>query len=69
MHPEDAKRLHLSDGGKVALQTDGEDVVFELSLASNMASGLIIVPRHRQMAWRKLKPWPVIVPDDRIRSI
>jgi NADH-quinone oxidoreductase subunit G len=69
MHPEDAKRLSLADGRKVALQMDGEDVVFELAFASNMAAGLMIMPRHRQVEWRKLKQWPMVFADEHIRRV
>jgi NADH-quinone oxidoreductase subunit G len=69
MHPDDAARLGFAGGEKAALRADGQDVVFELALASNMAAGMIIAPRHRQADWRKLKPWPMVIPDDRIRKI
>jgi NADH-quinone oxidoreductase subunit G len=69
MHPDDAARLGLAAGDKVAIRTDTEDVVFELALASNMAAGVIVAPRHRRVEWQKLKQWPMIVPDDRIGRI
>jgi NADH-quinone oxidoreductase subunit G len=69
MHPDDAARLGLAAGDKVALRTDREDVVFELTLASNMAARLIIAPRHRQVEWRKLTQWPMGVWEERIRKI
>jgi NADH-quinone oxidoreductase subunit G len=68
MHPSDAERLGLIEGGKTALRVDGGDVVFELALGSNMAAGLMFAPRHRQTEWRKMKEWPMVVPDDRIRN-
>ena len=68
MHPDDAERLGLAGGGKAALRMDGGEVVFDLALASNMAAGLIIAPRHRQVEWRKLKGRPIVVPDDCISN-
>jgi NADH-quinone oxidoreductase subunit G len=69
LHPEDAARLGLAEGDKTAFYLEGGEVVVELGLASNMARGTIIVPRHRRIEWQKLKRWPTIVPDDRIRKI
>jgi NADH-quinone oxidoreductase subunit G len=68
LHPEDAARLGLEEGEKTALYLEGGEVVFELGIVPNMASGVIVVPRHRQLRWQKLKQWPTIVPDDRIRK-
>ena len=69
LHHDDAARLGLAEGEKVALDLEGGEVLLELGVASNMATGVIIVPRHRQVKWQKLKRWPTIVPDDRIRRI
>jgi NADH-quinone oxidoreductase subunit G len=69
MHPDDADRLGFADGEKVGLRADGQDVVFELALASNMAAGMIVAPRHRQVDWRKLKQWSMVVPDDNIHKV
>jgi NADH-quinone oxidoreductase subunit G len=69
MHPDDAQRLGFSGGETVALQGDGQDVVFELALAPNMAAGMIFAPRHRGGEWRKLKPWPTVSWEERIRKI
>ena len=69
MHPDDADRLGFAHAEKVGLRADEQDVVFELALASNMAAGMIIAPRHRQVEWRKLKQWSMIVPDDHIHKV
>jgi NADH-quinone oxidoreductase subunit G len=69
MHPDDAGRLGFAGGEKVGLRADGQDVVFELALASNMAAGMIIAPRHRQVDWRKLKQRSMIVTDDNIHKV
>jgi NADH-quinone oxidoreductase subunit G len=68
LHPHDAARCHLADGDKVALQFDEGELVLQLGINSNMATGMIVVPRHRRVKWQKLKQWPAIVPDDHIRK-
>ncbi len=69
MHPEDAGRLKLADKDRIALTLDRGEVVVELKIAPNMARGVIILPRHRTLEWRKLKQWPAMVPDESIRKI
>jgi NADH-quinone oxidoreductase subunit G len=69
MHPDDAQRLGFSGGETVALQEGGQDVVFELALAPNMAAGVIVAPRHHQVEWRKLKHRPSVSWEGRIRKI
>ena len=69
MHPEDAGRLNLADHTLVALSLDRGEVVVELETASNMARGVIILPRHRQLEWRKLRKFPAVVTDESIRKI
>ena len=69
LHPLDAARLDLAEGNKVSLQLGGGELVLQLGIASNMATGVIVVPRHRQVKWQIVKQWPTIVPDDRIRKV
>ncbi|MEJ2726592.1 MAG: molybdopterin-dependent oxidoreductase, partial [Deltaproteobacteria bacterium] len=69
MHSDDAARLGLTEGEKTALYLERGEVVLELGIVSNMAAGVIVVPRHREVRWQKLEQCPAIVPDDRIRKI
>ncbi|EFK08618.1 NADH dehydrogenase (quinone), G subunit [delta proteobacterium NaphS2] len=69
MHPENAGRLNLAHKDRIALSLDRGEVVVELEIASNMARGVIILPRHRRLEWRKLKQWPAMLPDESIRKI
>ncbi|MBI4772981.1 MAG: NADH-quinone oxidoreductase subunit NuoG [Deltaproteobacteria bacterium] len=69
LHPDDAARLGLMEGDKVALRLDGGEVVFQLGIGSSMAVGVVVAPRHRQVEWRNLTDWPAFVPDDRIHKM
>ena len=69
MHGEDAARLSLNDKDRVVVNLEGGTLEVGLSIVKNMASGVIILPRHRQLAWQKLKDLPARVPVERIRKI
>jgi NADH-quinone oxidoreductase subunit G len=69
MHGEDAARAGLSDKDRVVVNLEGGALEVRLSIVEDMAPGIIILPRHRQLAWQKLKDIPARVPVERIRKI
>jgi NADH-quinone oxidoreductase subunit G len=68
IHPKDAKRADLNDKDRVILQLDGGPLEIELSIVENMVSGIMVLPRHRQLDWQKIKSFPVRIPFDRIKK-
>jgi NADH-quinone oxidoreductase subunit G len=50
IHPRDAERLQLSDGDRVALELESGTVEVTLQVRHNMASGILFLPRHRELA-------------------
>jgi anaerobic selenocysteine-containing dehydrogenase len=69
MHTQDATRLGLKHKGRVVVYFDGGPLEIELAVADNMALGVMVLPRHRQLAWQKLKDIPARVPVEWIRKI
>ncbi|UCG13560.1 MAG: NADH-quinone oxidoreductase subunit NuoG [Deltaproteobacteria bacterium] len=69
MHTSDAVRLGLSSGDKVAIRFDGGRVEASLCVAENMASGVIVMPRHRLLEWQKIKELPRIVRFEEIEKV
>jgi hypothetical protein len=69
MHARDAARLGLKDQDKVSIDLDRGSLEVGLRTTDNMASGVMILPRHRQLAWQKLKEIPARVSVERIREI
>jgi NADH-quinone oxidoreductase subunit G len=69
LHPKDAMRASLRDRDRVTLQLDGGPLEIEVSLRENMASGVVVLPRHRKIQWQKIKDIPARVPIDRIRKV
>jgi NADH-quinone oxidoreductase subunit G len=54
MQTRDAARLGLASGDVVSLQLPGGTLVAPLKVADNMAPGVLVLPRHRQLQWRIL---------------
>jgi len=69
MHPKDASKLGLMNQDRVALQLDGGKLEVKLSISENLAPGVLVLPRHRQLEWQKLKTLPARVSFDQIEKI
>ncbi|UCD81372.1 MAG: NADH-quinone oxidoreductase subunit NuoG [Desulfobacterales bacterium] len=52
MHTSEAASLDLVDGDTVAIQTQNGSLEAKLKVADNMAAGVLVVPRHRRLAWQ-----------------
>jgi NADH-quinone oxidoreductase subunit G len=68
MHPKDAMRADLENKDRVILHLDGGPLEIEVTVAENMTPGIMVLPRHRQLEWQKLKTIPAGIPFDRIRK-
>ncbi len=66
MHPSDALRAGLANKEKYTLHLDGGSLDVELRVVENMAPGVMVIPCHRQLAWQKLKQWPVKIAFDQL---
>jgi len=68
MNSKDASRIGLKDKERITLSLDKGRLEMELRIVDNMATGVIIMPHHRQLAWQKIEKWPVKVAVDQIRK-
>jgi NADH-quinone oxidoreductase subunit G len=59
VHPGDAEKLGLSDGDRVDLHLPKGSLAVSVKLAAALAPGVVVLPRHRQLEWRKLAETPV----------
>jgi len=69
MSPKDASMIGLKDGERMTLPLDRGRLEIKLRIVDNMAPGVIVMPKHRQLAWQKIEKWPVKVAADQIRNV
>ena len=69
MHSTDAQRLNINSGDSVAVDLNGGAIEARLQVTENMASGILIIPRHPDIGWQKMNPGQTWVPKDHIRRI
>mgnify|MGYP000231713761 CR=1 FL=1 len=69
MHSTDAQQLNINSGDPVAVELNGGAIEARLQVTENMASGILIIPRHPDMGWQKMNPGQTWVPKDHIRRI
>ena len=69
MHPNDARSAGLSDGDRVSLELDNGSVEIRVSVSDRTAEGVLVIPRHQSLDWRKMKDFRVRVLPEKIRKI
>jgi NADH-quinone oxidoreductase subunit G len=69
MQADDAAQWGLRDGARVSLQMSDGAIDVPLSVKANMARGVVFLPRHRSLQWRKMKRSPAKLRLDRIHKV
>ncbi len=69
MNAIDARQLSLTDGDRVAVELNGGAIEARLQVAGNMAAGMLIIPRHKNLDWQKIGIDRTWLPKDRINKI
>jgi NADH-quinone oxidoreductase subunit G len=69
MPADDAARRGLKEGDRVLLTLEGGTLEVDLRVKENMAKGVVILPRHRRLGWRKMKRSPVFVAASQIKKL
>jgi NADH-quinone oxidoreductase subunit G len=69
VHPDDAEKLGLSDGSRANLRLPKGSLALTVKLADALAPGVMVLPRHRQLDWRKLNEKPVYLSANRINPV
>jgi NADH-quinone oxidoreductase subunit G len=68
MNSKDAQRAGLCDGDRVLLELDGGELETVVCVSDRTAEGVLIVPRHQSLDWRKMRSASVWVPPEKIRK-
>ncbi|MDO9533131.1 MAG: molybdopterin dinucleotide binding domain-containing protein, partial [Deltaproteobacteria bacterium] len=59
IHPDDAGNLGLGDGSRANVRLPKGSLAVTVKLSAALAPGVVVLPRHRQLDWRKLAEAPV----------
>lgn len=59
----------LKDNERIALPLDRGRLELKLRIVDNMASDVMVMPKHRQLAWQKIENWPVKVDIRQIQKV
>ncbi len=59
MHPRDAASYELTDGNRAAIHLPKGSLAVQVKVSDAVAPGVVVLPRHRQLDWRKLSETPV----------
>jgi NADH-quinone oxidoreductase subunit G len=69
MHPRDAAKSGLRDGNRAAIHLPKGSLAVQVKLSAVMAPGVVVLPRHRQLGWRKLSELPVYLTPQHIDKV
>ena len=68
MHSKDAQYAGLSDGDRVSVELDNGPLEIVVSVSDRTAEGVLVIPRHQSLDWRKMKGFRVRVLREKIRK-
>jgi NADH-quinone oxidoreductase subunit G len=69
IHPDDAGKLGLGDGNRAVLHLPKGLLAVRIKLAAAMALEVAVLPRHRQLNWRKLAETPVYLSAKQVHNV
>ena len=69
MNSKDAGRAGVCDGDRVSLELDNGTIEIKVSVSDRTAEGVLVIPRHQSLDWRKMKDFSVRVLPGKIRKI
>ena len=65
----DAAGLDLSDGDIVEIVTENGRIEARLKVVDNMAAGVLVVPRHRKLAWQIFENAMPVISREKIKKV
>jgi NADH-quinone oxidoreductase subunit G len=68
LQTSDAANMNLANESPVTIQTESGSLKARLKVIENMAPGVVIVPRHRKLAWQIFSPGATGISTDQIKK-
>jgi NADH-quinone oxidoreductase subunit G len=69
MHTREAHSLDLANGDTVTIQTESGKFEVKLKVVENMATGVLVVPRHHQISWQIFEAGVLSIGRDQIKKM
>jgi NADH-quinone oxidoreductase subunit G len=69
INSKDADRAGLSNGDTASVELDHGTVEIKVSVSDRTAEGVLVIPRHQMLDWRKMKEFSVRILPEKIRKI
>jgi anaerobic selenocysteine-containing dehydrogenase len=69
MHPEDAASLSVKNEDRIEISTEKGRLRVNVRVRENMAPGVLVLPKHRQISWRIFAPGRIFIPKERITAV
>ena len=69
MHTSEADSLDLADDDRVSIQTENGKFEAKLKVVENMATGVLVVPRHHQISWQIFEAGAFSIGRDQIKKV
>ena len=69
INSKDAARIGLCDDDRVSVELEAGAFEIAVSVSDKTAEGVLVVPRHKELEWRKMKDFSVSVAADKVRKI
>ncbi|MBW2248769.1 MAG: hypothetical protein JRF62_16635, partial [Deltaproteobacteria bacterium] len=63
---KDAAQLGISDGDRIAIRSDAGTIHVHAAVVENMASGILVLPRHHRLDWQHLEALKITLNKNRI---
>ncbi len=65
----DAEKLNLAAGDRVAVELESGTLEASIHLKENMAAGMLIIPRHKNLGWQKMNSGQTRIRPDQISKV
>jgi NADH-quinone oxidoreductase subunit G len=69
MHTETAAKLNFENGQNTSIETPYGTITAPLNIVTNMAPGVVVLPRHHALEWHKLGPGEILLSPDQIKKV